>query len=88
MNKRCGRKEVCLCAIQWVNYLEIEQFLPRIVNEPQVVEYYPAKVYEEATVKTTYIEVEQVKETLAFILSRLTWRRGGEMGEEESEIGK
>ena len=35
----------------------------RSPNEPQVVEYFPAAVHEEAMVKTTYIEVEQVKET-------------------------
>ena len=35
----------------------------RSPNEPQVVEYYPAKTYTENTVMTTYIEVEQVKET-------------------------
>ena len=55
----------------------------RSPNEPQVVEWYPAKVHEEKTVKTTYIEVDQVKETKAFILSRPTWLWGGEMGVNE-----
>lgn len=58
----------------------------RSPNEPQVVEYYPAKVHEEAAVKTTYIEVEQVKETFAFILSRPTWLWGGEMGVNEHGV--
>jgi len=55
----------------------------RSPNEPQVVEYFPAAVHEEAMVKTTYIEVEQVKETYAFVLSRPTWLWGGEMGVNE-----
>ena len=58
----------------------------RSPNEPQVVEFYPAKVHEEAMVKTTYIEVEQVKETLSFILSRPTWLWGGEMGVNECGV--
>ncbi len=58
----------------------------RSPNEPQVVEYFPAKVHEAATVKTTYIEVEQVKETYSFILSRPTWLWGGEMGVNEHGV--
>jgi len=58
----------------------------RSPNEPQVVEYFPAKVHEATTVKTTYIEVEQVKETLSFILSRPTWLWGGEMGVNECGV--
>jgi len=58
----------------------------RSPNEPQVVEYFPAMVHEEAMVKTTYIEVEQVKETLSFILSRPTWLWGGEMGVNECGV--
>ena len=55
----------------------------RSPNEPQVVEFYAAAVHDEATVKTTYIDVDQVKETYAFILSRPTWLWGGEMGVNE-----
>ena len=40
----------------------------RSPNEPQVVEFYPAMTHVETTVKTTYIEVAQVKETKAIIL--------------------
>ena len=58
----------------------------RSPNEPQVVEYFPPAVHEEATVKTTYIEVEQVKETYAFVLSRPTWLWGGEMGVNEHGV--
>ena len=55
----------------------------RSPNEPQVVEFFPAATHDGATVKTTYIEVDQVKETYAFILSRSTWLWGGEMGVNE-----
>ena len=55
-------------------------------NEPQVVEWYPAAVHEENKVKTTYIEVDQVKETKAMILSRPTWLWGGEMGVNECGV--
>ena len=58
----------------------------RSPNEPQVVEYYPARVCEEATVKTTYIEVAQVKETKAILLSRPVWMWGGEMGVNECGV--
>lgn len=58
----------------------------RSPNEPQVVEWYPAAVHEEKMVKTTYIEVEQVKETFAFILSRPSWLWGGEMGVNEHGV--
>ena len=58
----------------------------RSPNEPQVVEFYPAQVHEETTVKTTYIEVEQVRETLGFVLSRPTWLWGGEMGVNECGV--
>lgn len=58
----------------------------RSPNEPQVVEFYPSMVHEEKTVKTTYIEVDQVKETKALILSRPTWIWGGEMGVNECGV--
>ena len=58
----------------------------RSPNEPQVVEFFPAAVHEETMVKTTYIEVEQVKETYAFVLSRPTWLWGGEMGVNEHGV--
>lgn len=58
----------------------------RSPNEPQVVEFFPTAVHEEKTVKTTYIEVDQVKETLGFILSRPTWLWGGEMGVNECGV--
>ena len=58
----------------------------RSPNEPQVVEFYPAMTHVETTVKTTYIEVDQVKETKAIILSRPSWMWGGEMGVNECGV--
>jgi dipeptidase len=58
----------------------------RSPNEPQVVEYYPTLKHHAKTVQTTYIEVEQVKETKAMILSRPSWMWGGEMGVNECGV--
>lgn len=58
----------------------------RSPNEPQVLEWYRAATHSERTVKTTYIEVEQVKETKAHILSRPTWLWGGEIGVNECGV--
>lgn len=58
----------------------------RSPNEPQVVEYYPRMRHECEKVKTTYIEVEQVKETKAIVLSRPVWMWGGEMGVNECGV--
>lgn len=58
----------------------------RSPNEPQVVEYYPAMIHDTDTVKTTYIEVDQVKKTKAMILSRPIWMWGGEMGVNEHGV--
>lgn len=52
----------------------------RSPNEPQVVEFIPAARNNEKTLKATYIEIEQVPETHALLLSRPTWMWGGEMG--------
>ena len=55
----------------------------RSPNEPQVLEWYPAADQTEKTVRTTYIEVEQVPHTNSFLLSRPVWLWGGEMGVNE-----
>ena len=65
------------------NYAIFAKNSDRSPNEPQVVEFYEAKEHTEKYVKTTYIEVEQVEKTNAFILSRPTWLWGGEMGVNE-----
>lgn len=58
----------------------------RSPNEPQVLEWYKAATHSERTAKTTYIEVEQVRETKAHILSRPTWLWGGEIGVNECGV--
>ncbi|HRT82593.1 MAG TPA: secernin-3, partial [Oscillospiraceae bacterium] len=52
----------------------------RSPNEPQLIELIPPKTHGEKTLKVTYIEVEQVKETYGLLLSRPSWMWGGEMG--------
>lgn len=58
----------------------------RSPNEPQILYYYPAATHSEKTVMTTYIEVEQVPETKAIVLSRPSWLWGGEMGVNECGV--
>ena len=52
----------------------------RSPNEPQVLEFIPAKINSEAELNATYISVPQVKETHAVLLSRPTWMWGAEIG--------
>lgn len=53
----------------------------REANEPQIIEYHPEKNYPQNSVlKCTYIEVPQVKQTQAVIISRPFWMWGAEMG--------
>lgn len=58
----------------------------RSPNEPQVTEWHAARDYKEKTVRTTYIEIEQVPHTHAFVLSRPVWLWGGEMGVNEHGV--
>lgn len=58
----------------------------RSPNEPQVIEYRPAKDHESATLKATYITIEQVKHTYATLLSRPVWMWGAEMGVNEHGV--
>ena len=58
----------------------------RSPNEPQVLEWFPAADHEEATLKATYLEIEQVRSTKAFLLSRPVWLWGGEMGVNECGV--
>lgn len=58
----------------------------RSPNEPQVLEWHTPKIHSEKTVHTTYIEVEQVKETHGHLLSRPVWLWGGEMGVNECGV--
>jgi len=52
-------------------------------NEAQVLEVIPRQKHEEETVKLTYVEFPQAKETYAVILSRPWWIWGAEMGVNE-----
>ena len=66
------------------NYAIFGKNSDRAVNEPQVVEYYETKDYEDNEIlKCTYISIPQVKHTNAIILSRPTWLWGGEIGVNE-----
>ncbi len=55
----------------------------RAPNEAQVPVYIPRTRHSEPTVKCTHIEVPQVAETFAVLLSRPFWIWGGEMGANE-----
>jgi len=55
-------------------------------NEAQVLEYYPRMRHDEKSVKCTYIEVPQVKETYAVLISRPFWMWGAEMGVNEHGV--
>jgi len=66
------------------NYAIFGKNSDRAVNEPQVVEFYPAKDYKDnEKLKCTYIEIDQVPHTNAIILSRPSWIWGGEIGVNE-----
>lgn len=52
-------------------------------NEAQIVEYVPRLRHSEEKVRATYIEVPQIDETYAMVLSRPWWSWGAEMGVNE-----
>jgi len=53
----------------------------REANEPQIIEYHPSKLYPKNTkLKCTYIDIPQVENTNAVIVSRPFWMWGAEMG--------
>jgi len=58
----------------------------RSPNEPQVLEYYCARDTGSATVKATYVEIDQVPHTYATLLSRPVWMWGAEMGVNEHGV--
>ena len=56
-------------------------------NEVQLLEYHPAMSYSEGkTVRCTYMEIPQVKETHAVLLSRPFWMWGAEIGANEKGV--
>lgn len=58
----------------------------RSPNEKQVIEYIPSKKNSDSKLKVTYIEIEQVPQTYAMIISRPTWMWGCEMGVNEKGV--
>ncbi|XP_016411548.1 secernin-3-like [Sinocyclocheilus rhinocerous] len=59
----------------------------RPCDEVQEVVYFPAKDHEpEEKVECTYIEIEQVAQTYAVVLSRPAWLWGAEMGANEHQV--
>ena len=55
----------------------------RCVDEPQLLEFHPRKSNTEKSLITTYIEIDQVKNTNAILISRPSWMYGAEMGVNE-----
>lgn len=55
-------------------------------NEPQVLEYIPAKDHEETELKVTYTTIPQVPHTKAILISRPVWLWGAEMGVNEDGV--
>jgi hypothetical protein len=58
----------------------------RSPNEPQVAEYYPARVCDGGDVACTYRRIPQARETLGVLLSRPTWMWGAEIGVNEAGV--
>ena len=58
----------------------------RSPNEPQVLEYIPAKDHEETELKVTYTTIPQVPHTKAVLISRPVWLWGAEMGVNEDGV--
>ncbi|XP_045414893.1 secernin-3 isoform X2 [Lemur catta] len=60
----------------------------RLCDEVQEVVYFPAAVHDnlEEHLKCTYIEIDQVPETYAVVLSRPAWLWGAEMGANEHGV--
>jgi hypothetical protein len=55
-------------------------------NEPQVLEYRPAKDHRPGVLRATYIELDQVSRTYATMLSRPVWMWGAEIGVNEHGV--
>ena len=58
----------------------------RSPNEPQVLEYHPARRNLKGMVRATYMEIPQVSRTWAVLLSRPVWMWGAEMGVNEHGV--
>ena len=58
----------------------------RSPNEPQVIEYRPARDHREKELRATYLTIEQAPHTYATLLSRPAWMWGAEMGVNEHGV--
>jgi len=58
----------------------------RDANEAQVLEWHPHAVRDAATVRCTHLEIPQVPETNAILISRPFWMWGAEMGTNEHGV--
>uniref|UniRef100_A0A2K5HP06 Secernin 3 n=1 Tax=Colobus angolensis palliatus TaxID=336983 RepID=A0A2K5HP06_COLAP len=60
----------------------------RLCDEVQEVVYFPAAVHDNLGehLKCTYLEIDQVPETYAVVLSRPAWLWGAEMGANEHGV--
>ena len=58
----------------------------RSPNEPQVLEYIPAKDHEETELKVTYTTIPQVPHTKAILISRPVWLWGAERDALEADF--
>ena len=55
-------------------------------NEAQLVEWHPRRRHDAATVRCTHLEIPQVPETNAIVISRPFWMWGAEMGTNEHGV--
>jgi len=58
----------------------------RSPNEPQVIEYRPARDHREKDLRATYLTIPQAPHTYATLLSRPAWMWGAEMGVNEHGV--
>ena len=58
----------------------------RSPNEPQVIEYRPARDHREKELRATYLTIKQAPHTYATLLSRPAWMWGAEMGVNEHGV--
>lgn len=58
----------------------------RSPNEPQVIEYRPARDHREKDLRATYLTIPQAPLTYATLLSRPAWMWGAEMGVNEHGV--
>lgn len=58
----------------------------RSPNEPQVLEYHPARICKERDLTVTYVTIPQAERTHGVLLSRPTWLWGAEIGVNDAGV--